>query len=259
MNFKQYVDEATSFYNYRIKTICILDDNAMDWLERVVLKYDPVDISKPRKLMLQKAPLDFTNVPVGSEVWMVDIQTALPVSSYVLQKELQLALGLPETHVVVRGANDPVEIENERKNAEDEIDKEAAAKGMTRDALLNDPDYTEADHDTPELYGDDYNGRLLGYLRTVQKEREGDQKIDAPNAKFGWLNMPKPDVADDNGAYNSDIAGAPTIGQPGDGQDLPTAPQGNLSGHKRTYRRLYGKDGARSTISRDMDTTKDPK
>ena len=258
MDLKKYITESERHYNYRLKTICSLDDYAMDWVERVLLKYLPVDISKPRKTILQKNPLDFKNVR-AAEVWIVDITTALPASAYVLGQEIQLALGVPENHVIVRGANDPNEVESERLVAAAEIALDAAAKGLTPDALLNDPDYEEAEV-PDELYGDKYNGKFLGYLRTVQKEREAKQKVDAPNAKFGWLNMPGQDVADDNGEFNANIDGAPGIGQPGPKPEIHNqGTTGALTDVKREYKRLYGKNGTRVVASRTMDTTKDPK
>jgi hypothetical protein len=256
MDFKQYIADAQRFYHYRVKTICVLDDHAMDWFERVLLKYDPVDITKPHKTIIQKNPLDFKNV-AAAEVWIVDVTTALPASGYVLQKELQLALGIPENYIVVRGENDPIEIENDRLVADEQMDLDAAAKGLTRDALLTDQDYSEVDTTDPELYGAKYNSQFLGFLRTVQKDRAEKAKVDAEGGYFSWLNQPKPDVEPDEGAYNADIKDAPTIGKVGtDLNNYQTAPEGNMTGGKREYRRLYGKDGVRTTLSQKTDTTK---
>lgn len=95
MNLKHYIAETERTYTYKLKTICQLDDYAMDRIEQVCLKYQPIDISRPRKLMMQKAPLDFNNVD-AAEVWVVDFEFGLPVSSYVLGEEIRYALGARE-------------------------------------------------------------------------------------------------------------------------------------------------------------------
>lgn len=255
MDLKSYIAETERVYRYRVKTVAVLDDYAMDRLERTIMKYDPVDISRPRKLMMQKAPLDFTTVD-AAEIYVTDLTLALPASSYVLQKELGKVLGLPETHIIVRGYNDPTEIENERLVAGAELNAEAIEKGMKPEALLNDSEYSEAQQ-TGELYGDAYNAKFLDYLKGVQKEREAESKVDAPNALFKWLDMPQNDVADDAGGFNANVE--PAKGGENDGGEQTPSNQGNLTDRKRNYKRLYGKNGTRTVLSRDVDTTKDPK
>jgi hypothetical protein len=258
MDFKKYIAETERSYNYRLRTICLLDDNAMDKIERIAMKYQPLDISRPRKTMMQKNPLDFQNVEHG-EVWIVDFEFGLPASGYMFGEEIRHALACPENHVIVRGSNDPTEVETERLVASEEMGKEAADRGLSPSGLLNDPHYSEV---TPaeDLYGKAHNEKFLGYLRTVQKEREAKSKIDAPNAKFKWLDLPKNDVKEDDGAYNADIPDAPKVGKAGEKVD-PTdvAREGNLDDRKRTYKRQYGKEGTLTMLTNKVDTTKDPK
>jgi hypothetical protein len=257
MSFKQYIAETERSYNYRLKTIALLDDHAMDRIERIVMKYQPLDISRPRKTMMQKNPLDFTNID-AAEVWIVDFTLGLPASGYVLGEEIRHSLGLPEKHVIVRGANDPTEVESERILAGEEIGEEAAKLGLKPSGLLTDPTYSEV---TPveNLYGKVHNEKFLDYLRTVQKEREEKSKVEPESPLFKWMDMPK-QTETDEGIYNADIPDAPRIGKAGaktDGSDA--AREGNLDDRKRTYKRQYGPTGARVMIDRKVDTAKDPK
>jgi len=257
MSLKQYIAETERTYTYRLKTIVPLDDYAMDRIERICMKYQPLDISRPRKTLLQKNPLDFTNIDAG-EVWIVDLEFGLPASGYVLGQEVRHALGVPENHVIVRGSNDPTEVESERLNAADEIGEEAKEKGLKPSGLLTDPTYSEV---TPaaDLYGKVHNEKFLDYLRTVQKEREEKSKVDAPNPLFKWMDMPKQET-EDEGLYNADIPDAPRLGKAGDGKpDEGVSDKGILTDRKRTYKRQYGADGERTMLSRTKDTTKDPK
>jgi hypothetical protein len=258
MDLKQYIAESERTYTYRLKTIVPLDDYAMDRIERVCMKYQPLDISKPRKTLMQKNPLDFTNID-AAEVWIVDLEFAQPASSYALGQEVRHALGVPENNVIVRGSNDPTEVESERLVASEEIAAEAKEQGLTPSGLLTDPTYSEV---TPgaDLYGKVHNEKFLDYLRTVQKEREAKSRVDAPNPLFRWMDMPEA-TPDDDGAYNADIPNAPRIGKAGKDAkpDETVSDKGILTDRKRTYKRQYGKDGERTTLSRSVDTTKDPK
>lgn len=256
MNLHQYIHDSERTYNYRIKTVCELNDDAMDRLERVLMKHCPVDIKRPRKTMLQKNPLDFTTVD-AAEVYIVDIELGVPASVYTLTKELCKSMGINGDHLVVRGYNDPHEIENELQSSKTEMDEEAEAAGMEQSSILLDPNY-ENGEDPQELAGDAYNKKFLSYLRKVQDEKPTQKKVDAPHPLSVWKDQPKGEPTDE-GDYNANIEGAPTIGKAGEGPDVETSNQGNLTDRKRTYKRQYGKEGTLKMLQRTVDTQKDPK
>lgn len=171
--FSDYINDNHREYHIRIKTVSCLDDEAMEYIERVLQKYVPIDITAPIKTIMQKHPLDFQDIR-NAEVWIVDVVTELPASAYVLQQELKLALALPEKYIVVRAANDPLEIETQRMNANDEIDMEAMEQGLSPASRLS----THESYDDDELgeldnpaYGDEYNKRFLEVLAQVAEDR----------------------------------------------------------------------------------------
>jgi len=172
-SFKDYINANHREYHVRIKTVSPLDDDAMGYIERVLQKYVPIDITAPVKTIMQKHPLDFTDIR-NAEVWIVDVVTELPASAYVLQQELKLALALPEKYIVVRAANDPLEVETQRMNANDEIDMEAMEQGLSPASRLSindsydDDELGELEH---PAYGDEYNKRFLEVLAQVAEER----------------------------------------------------------------------------------------
>lgn len=174
-SFKDYISENHREYHVRIKTVSPLDDEAMKYIERVLQKYVLIDMSAPIKTIIQKHPLDFQDIR-NAEVWIVDVVTELPASPYVLQQELKLALALPEKYIVVRAANDPLEVETQRINANAEIDMEAMEQGLSPASRLS----THESYDDDELgeldqpaYGDEYNKRFLEVLAQVAEERIG--------------------------------------------------------------------------------------
>lgn len=210
MDIKSYIADAAKQYQLRIKTIYPLDDAAMDRVERAVMKFQPLEIGRPKKTIMQRHPLDFVGVE-AAEVWMVDILFGQPASPTVVRADVRRALALPETHVVVRSHNEAIEIETLRQNAMQDIEAEAARRGLVPASLLSDdPAYAEtAEVDGTSLFGDAYNGALLAYLGKVEDERaERQQKTD--KAYFKWLGVtPEPTPAAEN--FNAGIEGAPVV------------------------------------------------
>jgi hypothetical protein len=238
MDIRNYIARVERSYDYKIKTVCPLDDDAMGRVESVMVKYHPLKLGEPRKLMWQKAPLDFRNIE-AAEIHVVEVSTLLPASGYVLTKELQIALGVPEGFVVVRGANDPTEIEDQVMATRAEMDEEAEKKGEQKGAVLDAPHYEDAaEIPGSAFYGDAYNRRLMGYLKKVEDERR-PQPIDAPNAPFKWLDVQGKDLPPQDPG--------PTLGREdgpvgGEG-DHKIAPMGNVQDVARSYTRLYQKAG----------------
>lgn len=196
-SFQDYIKDNHREYHVRIKTVAPLDDEAMGYVERVLQKYVPIDITAPVKTILQKHPLDFQDIR-NAEVWIVDVVTELPASAYVLQQELKLALALPEKYLVVRAANDPLEIETQRMNSRDEIDMEAMEQGLSPASRLS----THESYDDDELgelenpvYGDDYNKKFLEVLAQVASERVVyDAKPTSEDLDTGKTVADEPDV-----------------------------------------------------------------
>jgi hypothetical protein len=234
MSIRQYILNAERNYDYRIKTVVPLDDDMMGRIERTIMKYQPLKMSAPRKTIFQKAPLDFPNVE-GAEVHFVDVTLGLPASVWQMQKELVHFMGLPEKFVAVRGVNDPLETQTEAMNANAELDEKEKEEGAAPGALLNLAHYEEGPETKGEdFYGQTYNRRFLDVLKKVENEKAEARKIDAPNAKFSWLDMPKNDTPEDAG---------PTIGTEAEKEDEERADQGNMDSDHKTYSRVYQRQG----------------
>lgn len=160
---------------------------------------------------MQKHPLEFPDIQ-NAEVWIVDITCGLPVSAYVLTREIQLALNIPEDFVVVRGENDPLEMETLRLNAKDEIDDEAHERGLKQAARLS----TDSAYDVDEqgileepVYGNEYNSKFLEMLAKVSTERQryGVEPA-SPDLDEGGT-VSDAEAIEDGGAFNKDIDDAP--------------------------------------------------
>jgi hypothetical protein len=233
MDLQQYLTETEKQYHLRLKTIVPIDDSVMDKIENYLAKYKPLDVSRPKKTILQREPLDFPNV-AAAEVYIVDMTFGLPAAPHVLRADLRKLLDAPENYVFVRTRNEPGEIETERLNALADIELEAAKRGLKPASLLDDPDYSEAEHAHPDMYGTDYNAALLDFLATVEGERH-EQVERVQNAPFKWLAL-----TDNSNNYNKDVADAPfvtwkTKSTPDVSQHL----MGSIDQSRGTIRRVY--------------------
>lgn len=250
---RKYLEETERKYHYRIKTVVPLDDAAMDRIESAVLaKYVPLSVGNVEKTIFQRHPLDFPGID-NAEVYWVDVTLGMSASSYILQQDIRAALGIPEKFIVVRGENEPTEVETQRINAVADMEKEAAEKGLKPAALLDHPDYPEADDvKATDYYGDEYNSRLTDYLKKLQDER--DLEVRAANAPkpFDWLERePKQDEAD----YNADIKGAPAAAsvrkKSAKTPPIDTAKHGNLDNNDSEHKRVFAdKKGDRKVLSK---------
>lgn len=166
---RKYFEEAERRYNYRIKSVIDIDEKALDAIERVILKYNPFDMTQVSKTIHHRNPLDFPNV-TSAEVYSLDISLGLPVSPYALSKDLAKAMGCHETEVVVRGENDPTEVESQRLVTGEDLSKEEGETASLLDTAKDYPEHSEQDGAT--MYGNKYNGKLLQTLKKIADERK---------------------------------------------------------------------------------------
>lgn len=229
VNLRDYLARAERTYNYRIKAVIPLNDAVMDVIERLLAPYLPKKIGRINKTIFHKNPLDFQNVVAGAEVYSVDVTLGLPISGYAIGTEITRALKIPDKFVIVRGENDPTELETERLNAIAEMDEEAEKEGLTPEALLNHGDYPEvAEKSGDEYYGDEYNNRLLSYMKKNQDERE--KAAIKPPKPFEYL-TPKSDA--DTTDFNDGHEGVKPATTAGE------RPAGTLDDVRRLAKRLY--------------------
>jgi hypothetical protein len=247
MDLKQYLTEAEKQYHLRLKTIVPLDDGIMDRIENYLAKYQPLNISRPNKTILQREPLDFPNVD-AAEVYIVDMSFGLPAAPHVIRADLRKLLDAPENYVFVRNRQEPGEIESDRLNALADIELEATKRGLKPMALLNDPDYDEAEHDHQNLYGTDYNAELLKYLETVEDERHKMQEV-VDNAPFKWLPLSDQDTSN----FNEHVKDAPFVKAPSGTADVRQSMLGSFDQSRATIRRTYTDgSGKKVVLSRTL-------
>jgi len=265
-SFKHYLLESNREYHYRIKTVVEMNDDRLDRVERLLQKYNLMDISNPKKTLMQRHPLDFQDLD-HAEVWIVDVVTGLPVSAYILQQEIRTVLEISETFVIVRTDNDPLEVETEMRNAIDDINDQGKKLGLDKNTLMNTTGYLDSEMglDGKTFYGDEYNNKLRDYLANISATRKPEVKS-SPLFDFVKGNE-KPENADAND-FNKDIKDAPKSVpwwermSDIDFNDVEkkVSPEGNFDDDFRTYSRTFkDKDGKPKAISVDTDSIRSTK
>jgi hypothetical protein len=262
MDIRKYIAESEKRYRLRIKTVVPLNDELVSKIENVIAKYDPIEIERATKTIIQRHPLDFKNVE-NAEVWIIDVVFALPASPVDVREAVRKALDAPETFVVVRTINEPMEIQTAYLNAVTDIEKEAAERNLSPASLLStDPEYHEYDEvDANTLAGNEYNSAFLYHLAQVQKERKDMRvKIDPASTLFNWMKMPNrkdQEPVQDDTDFNKGIDGAPQVspkktkikfqnksimGDVNDEEKVVTRVYKDKNGKKVVLSRKYGKE-----------------
>jgi hypothetical protein len=256
MDIKKYITESEKRYNLRIKTVVGLDDELIGKIENAIAKYQPIEVERATKTILQKHPLDFKNVE-NAEVWIMDVVFALPASPVDVREEVRKALDAPEAFVVVRNRNEPMEIETARLNAVADIEEEAKSRGLVPASLLStDPDYPEYEVTDPKaLAGNDYNTAFLAHLAQVQKERPDMRvKLAKEQTLFNWMKMPDrkdQEPVQDASDFNKDIKGAPKVAPKVKIKFNDKSIMGDVNDETRVVNMLYtDKKGKKVVLSR---------
>lgn len=198
-NFYEYLSSVKREYKYKLKLAINVDDEVLDKIERVLKRYDALEISKPKKSILQRNEIDFPDAgPVES--WTIAITTERPLVAQQLTNDLKKALNVSEIFIRVRGENEPVAVES-RFAEEFAVVDEKVGESEVATLLGND----EVVEDQVMAYGDDYNQSLLNYLAQIQSNRAEEQtKAMGHKSLFGWLDN---QTAIEDAEFNADHKG----------------------------------------------------
>lgn len=224
-SFYEYLSGVKKEYKYKIKLAVPVDEALIDRLERVLKRYDVLEISKPKKSILSRNEIDFPGMgPVES--YTINIVTERPLSPQSLTNDIKIGLNVSERFIRVRGENEPVAIEG--RFAEEMEGVDLASEGMTPATLIGND---EVEDPAIPAYGDDYNQTLLNYLAQVQANRASDvEEKTGHKGMFGWLDS---QVAIEDAEFNEGHDGVrpvsgSTLSKKAAKEPAPTAYTGNF-------------------------------
>ena len=184
--FEQYLAEAVKEIPVRIKLATKVNDDIIQTIESELARYDVVNIAKPVKTIVQEHPLDFGTKIRNTEVFIIDATVRMPVSYETFRRNLSDKLAIPYDYVVVKGANDPLEADNEAEV------KRQGSTGEDYEPKVG-QDYTDEEKgpDQKEVAGEEYKTSFLKTLADnkaknpdrAQIEVEGPLSVKTPKAE----------------------------------------------------------------------------
>jgi hypothetical protein len=167
-SFKEYLAEAVQENPIRIKIACDVTDDMMDIIERELERYDMVSINKPVKTIMQEHPLDFGTKIRNAEVYIIDAIVNMPLSHETFRRNLSDKLAIAYETVVVKGPNDPIEIEQEAEVQRQTADSESYEPKVGQD--YTDEEKKVAETDKP-VSGEEHK---KNFLKDLQDFKEND-------------------------------------------------------------------------------------
>ena len=167
-SFKEYLAEAVQENPIRIKIACDVTDDMMDIIERELERYDIVSINKPVKTIMQEHPLDFGTKVRNAEVYIIDAIVNMPISHETFRRNLSDKLAIAYETVVVKGPNDPIEIEQEAEVQRQTADSESYEPKVGQD--YTDEEKKVAETDKP-VSGEEHK---KNFLKDLQDFKEND-------------------------------------------------------------------------------------
>lgn len=185
MNLKEYLLRSEKTAKYRIKSLRPITDAHMDIIEKVLNKYRPKDVTRPKKLMFQTNPLGFTGAK-NVEIWFIDVELTVPVAAKLLEYDLEEKLGLKYDSQAIQVVTE----DDPRDCCMDDDKEETDEEGK---ALLLDPEYKEVQPiDADDYSGSAYNKKLTDYMKKIADEREHNPSA-AAKGKEGQPDFDKAD------------------------------------------------------------------
>jgi hypothetical protein len=188
-SLKNYIAETTKMYIYYIKVAMHLDDDQVNAIKSLLSIYQLVDFGTLTRIEDDK--YDFFDIP-DKNVHCIRIVTNMPISSYILEQLIRDALNVSEKLVVVRGVNEPVELEAELQKFKQDVAKEVKDSGFTFASRLDtDRIYNPVEEpDVTNIFGDEYNTNLLAHLANIKADRKSTE-FEPHAGLFSWVEMKK--------------------------------------------------------------------
>jgi len=158
-SFADILTESKKTYEFKIGIAGELPEGCVDSLETCLEKFSLVNMSTGKKTPIQERPLDFPQLQ-NMEVTYYDVEVSYPTTTQVLQEYVGRCCGINQSHIIVRGADDPRIEEQEEKQdgpyepilTKEELEGESGQDAVAGNRVMD----------------------LLKELETARKERDHD-------------------------------------------------------------------------------------
>lgn len=116
-SFAEYLTESKKTYEFKIGIAGELPEDCINKMETALQKFGVVKLSDGKKTPIQERPLDFPQLE-NLEVTYFETETTYPTTVQVLQEYIGSFCGVPQSHIIVRNANEPQELYQQESAAE---------------------------------------------------------------------------------------------------------------------------------------------
>ena len=158
-SFTQLLNESKKTYQFKIGVAGPLPEGFEDRMETSLKKFKVSNMTSGKKTPIQERPLDFPQLQ-NMEVTYFETELEYPTTSQVLQEYVGRCCGINQSHIIVRGADDPRIEEQEEKQdgpyepilTKEELEGESGQDAVAGNRVMD----------------------LLKELETARKERDHD-------------------------------------------------------------------------------------
>jgi hypothetical protein len=168
-SFTDILTESKKTYPFKVGVAGELPEGFADHMKTALNKYDVASISSGKKTPIQERPLDFPQLQ-NMEVTYFDIEVNYPTTPQIMQEYIGSCCKVPQSHIIVRGANDPRE-----EYQENGTDEQTYEIKLTKEDM--------GGESAQESVGGNRVMDLLKELETARKERDHDPIADTPKGE----------------------------------------------------------------------------
>jgi len=172
--FVEYLTESKKTYEFKVGVAGELPEGFEDRLEMALQKFSLANLSAGKRTPITERPLDFPQLQ-NTEVTYYEAEVNYPTTVQVLQQYLGNVCSVPQSHIIVRGMNEPQEA------------YQSTAEQEPYEALLNTEDMGgESAQDSAGA------GRVMELLKELEKarsEREIDPAEGTPKGESKDISM----------------------------------------------------------------------
>ena len=166
-SFKEFLTESKKTYEFKIGVAGELPEGFQDRFEESLKKFNLINVSAGKKTPIQERPLDFPQLQ-NTEVTYFEAEVEYPTTSQVMQEYVGKCCTIPQSHIIVRNANDPRE---EYQESKDDAPYETM---LTTEEM--------GGESAQESVGGD---RVMSLLKELEKVREENKHSGAEGAPVG--------------------------------------------------------------------------
>lgn len=183
-NFKHYLEESTKRYQYVIKFAMLPTDRQIELIETFLKRYDLRKMEGPLRADNDE---DFIGIS-ERQVHEIRAEIGAPISQYILLQDLRSLADISENAMIVRSMSEPIERYSQIRAWNNDIDAECAEKNeISAPRLSIDREYSKEEQPpVGDLFGNEYNKKLLSYLAGVADARP-EKTVDPPSPLFSWI------------------------------------------------------------------------